>query len=134
MENRVCDIKKNDKAWAFFYRPLNVWMTLTRVDVRLRTDYNEDDDYVADYLIAWGNNKKYISRCARIKVLSLPKSDWDNYPPHSNVIMEHIMDDEMRFKHLINAAVLKINTDDYVTIPNGITGKPKNFKYKITVL
>ena len=57
MENRVCDIKKNDKAWAFFYRPLNVWMTLTRVDVRLRTDYNEDDDYVADYLIAWGNNK-----------------------------------------------------------------------------
>lgn len=134
MGYRVYEIKKNDKAWMFFYDLLGVWMTLTRVDARLRTDYNEDDDYVADYLIAWCNNKKYISRCVRIKVASLPKSDWDNYPPNSDVVMEHIMDDKLKFERLINTAVLKISTDDYVTIPNGITGKPKNFKYKITVL
>ena len=132
MENKVCKIIKNDKAWKFLYKPMGVWMTLTRVDDYLETDYKEEDDYVSDWLIAWGNDKKYMSRYIRLEV-SLPDYNWETYP-HSDVVMEYIMADEVRFKNLVDAALLEMNSLDGVAIPNANTGKTKNFHYTVTIL
>ena len=48
--------------------------------------------------------------------------------------MAYIMADEVRFKNLVDAALLEMNSLDGVAIPNANTGKTKNFHYTVTIL